>query len=140
MDKKSAKKVNPSVEKTVWVIMQRSYEYNDETYDMQEGGNVVVAFDDYNKAVDALEEKMIKSVRNGECYMYYGWEPSAYFSDSDAFSEMLEGYGFSFSELGNYSSFNEFVEKMENATDDEIKLFIEHLNEPLYYIESVKLA
>lgn len=141
-DRKSVKngKTAVPVERKVWVIMQRSYEYNDETYDMQDGGNVVIAYSDYNKALEALEQKMIDSVRRGECHVYYGWEPSSYFSDSHEFSEMLERLGYSYEGLGDWSDFNEIVEKIEDASEEDIKLFIEHLNEPLYYLETVTLA
>lgn len=143
VDRKGGNKVKIKISdkpEACWVIMQRSYEYNDETYDMHEGGNTIVAYTDYDKALAALEQKMIESVKCGQTYMYYGYSAGSYFNDSCEFSEMLERYGISFDDLDDYSKFNEFVEALENANDEDIKLFIEHLENPLYYLERVEIG
>ncbi len=124
-------------EKTVWVIMERSYEYNDETYEMTDGGNAIIAYNDFYAATNDLEQKMFSSIKEGKTYMYFG----SYIRKSDEFCKMLERYGHEYGDLDYYDSFEEITEIMRlNASDDDIKIFIEHLSEPLYYLEPVKLS
>lgn len=54
----------------IYVVQARSYEYNDETYDRSDGGNVVHAYSSEDAANDAVLLKTIESFRNGGmCYL-----------------------------------------------------------------------
>jgi hypothetical protein len=124
----------------IWLIMKRTYEYNDETYDMTEGGNVIVSYGDRSIASIALEQKMIDSVRTGETYMYYSWDHEEFFIYSEEFVKLLNGFGYEYKDLGSYSAYEEIAECIQKASDDEIKLFVKHLVSPLYYLESTELS
>lgn len=64
----------------VYVVVKRGYEYNDQTYDMAEGGNPERAFSTHEAAQKAASEMSLEFAKE--------WV-SSYYSDLSAFSEEL---------------------------------------------------
>lgn len=75
----------------MYVVLARDYEYNDETYERSDGGNVVHAYSTYEAAEAARLRLTVESLKNGG--MAYLAEQYDVFSG--AVCDMLETFGFS---------------------------------------------
>lgn len=132
----------------VWVVMRRDYEYNDETYNANEGGNNIIAFTTELDAQIDADERNINTFRKEGGYMYLGYDAGDNFNETDDLVNFLETLGdtenedrsYSYDDLGDYYRFEEIMDYLKNATDDEIMVFVNALVNPEYYVEAVEVT
>ena len=124
----------------LYVVQSRSYEYNDETYEMSSGGNVVHAYTTLDAAKTAQEKLTIDSLRDGG--LKYLAEQYDVFTDEVL--DMLASYDLSPKSL--YLGYYEAEDisdaiKAGRISDEYVKLLARgiKLGRELYFIEEVNV-
>ena len=121
----------------VWVILEREFEYNDESYDASESGNCLLAYHSEVEADSACKRMMVESVRAGETYMYRS--ESALLYNSEESNALLQKYGYTRDDLWYHEKREEFFEALSMAPEDDIITLVDHLIYPLYYVQDVEV-
>ena len=75
--------------KTYYIVQEKGFEYNDETYDMQEGGTPVKVFDNEEDAKDAADKLNFKKL-SSEPIFQFSYEKEDIINDMDEFLEKLK--------------------------------------------------
>ncbi len=123
----------------LYVVQRRSFEYNDETYEMTEGGNVVHAYSTYDAAKNAALEMTVKSLKDGG--IEYLMEHYNVF-DGDVI-DLFESRGIETSEYLSYDEVEEInaAIKAGRYTEDQLKVIAKGITpgNELYYVEEVKV-
>lgn len=120
----------------IYVVLERNYEYNDESYDMSEGGNCHLAFRTYATAAAKVQDLMIESFRKEHTYMY---DRYCIFNNSPEAVAVLTKYGYHTHKKLYYNS-EEFFRIISQAPEEDLIVLINDLRSPLYYIETVKVG
>ena len=122
----------------IYVILERSYEYNDETYDAQQGGNCVIGYNTEAEADKAWEALMIKSIKDGVTYMYYGY--NSFLCNSSELVDVLNKYNFSYDNQDDYETVDDFFAAIKDAPDKDILVVVNHLIDPLFFVQELEMA
>lgn len=122
---------------TAYVVLERSFDYNDETYEAESGGNVVRAFTSREDAEKFAIEKTIADFDSGNHYRYhYCYDPPL--DDDlidDKFKDLLEENCYYEREYEVFfDRWKDFSQDMKRAV---AAAFHEH-NAP-YYVQEVEL-
>lgn len=122
----------------IYVVMERNYEYNDETYDSSGGGNSVIAFDskwlaDYEALSQTVD--LFKS-RDG-AYMLLGnyRNPWDYHVEDD-----ITKAGFDIDNLEDYEEMENFLNYLKNADESLLYKLAGYLLEDIFYVVEVPIA
>lgn len=126
--------------KKIFVLQERYYEYNDETYDASDGGNAVRAYTTLQAAKDAAVKLTIKELRDGGSQYFY--EKYDVFDDSAL--EVLQKY-----DLEPKSNFIRYDEAQEinaaiqhgNFSEDELIIIAKGIEEhcSLFFVQEVEI-
>lgn len=140
--------------KIVYIVLQRDYEYNDETYEYHGGGNAMKVYATREKAEARVEELMLNDMKKG------GFD---YLLEYRCFDEVFDGMTTDAIDTWGlvdttviYTTYKgqisretrQITEKdldvfriIANDPDDtRVKMLIEGMHEPLYYIEEVEFS
>jgi hypothetical protein len=121
----------------MWVVLERKFEYNDETYDSTEGGNCIIAYKTEKEADNACERMMVESIRKGVTYMYAGCG-SVFYRDPALYA-VLEKYGVDYDSLYRYDACEELFEKLMTAPEEDLVVVVDLLVYPLYFVQDVEV-
>ena len=124
----------------IYVVQARSFEYNDETYDSSDGGNVIHAYSSLAAAETAKINETLNSLRNG-CLSYLAEQ---YDVLDDAAYEMLMHYGLEpKGEWLGYYEAEDISEAIKSGkiTNDDLRILATGLKpgRELYFIEEVEI-
>lgn len=123
----------------VYVVLERNYEYNDETYEAFEGGNAVLAFHSRENAIDkaiSLTANWLK-VAGGD--ILYNYEDS-YFIANDKLDEVLRKYGFDPETGFDWNGWNDICSKFVNDFSvEDLKIVAKNLINPMFFVEEIEL-
>lgn len=101
--------------KSVFAVMEKNYEYNDEYYYQQGNGNLIAVFGNLEAATEYAEHHGAKTFRKN---------PEMYFGE--------EGYNFFYEQNG--------MEQIEAMSDEEITAFLEKNNIEVYEIQGIEVT
>jgi hypothetical protein len=124
----------------IYVVQARSYEYNDETYDRSDGGNVVHAYSSEDAANAALLEKTMESFRTGGmCYL-----AEAYNVFDDEALDILEKHNLApKSDYLGYYEAEDITDAIKSGkiTEDELRILALEIKPglELFFIEEVEV-
>ena len=121
---------------TLYVVLERHFEYNDETYDASEGGNAIKAFNKIESAEKDVINRTVDFLLGDDISELYNYS-SIFTSDA---SLVLEKIGISFEDLEDYDGFDRFSSVIGKLDRDDIVLLAESLNTPVFFIQEVELG
>ena len=125
----------------IYVVQARSFEYNDDTYDRSDGGNVVHAYSSEDAAFAALLEKTMESFRTGGmCYLAEAYNV---FDDDEAL-DILEKHNLApKSEYLGYYEAEDITDAIKSGkiTEDELRILADSVRHglELFFIEEVEV-
>ena len=117
----------------MYVILKRSYEYNDEGYDSSDGGNIHLAFHSYEEANKELNRLLKMSLTDPNySYLYDKWDSP--FDTCYEVDVVLNKYG-----LESDDSWDEMMEKFGSMSDEDLNTLIGRIYEPMFFIEEAEV-
>jgi len=124
------------VSKKLYVVLERSYEYNDETYDASEGGNAVIAFNSKDAAEKEAVKRTADFLRGTNVDTIYNW--------GDIFNNtanaVLGKRGISRNDLDDHEEFEKLVGYTGSTDDADIVVLASALKNPVFFVESIDLG
>lgn len=113
-------------EQALFVVMERGFEYNDEGYDQQEGGNTQIAYLTEAQAdQEALRRTKIK-LQGGSVgeYMEYDWQ-----------SKLCSG-----GLLGHIDDRDDLDQALQGLSDDDLTYLAKEVGDRFFYVEETTLG
>ena len=128
----------------VYVILERNAEYNDETYELQDGGNVVVAYMTKEDADKACMKNNIENIRDHGGYQYQSYNPTSNMNNSFELEKILkeisdEFHSYTFEDFDDYYHFEDMMRAIGNLSDDKVAVLINSISEPVFYVQKVEV-
>jgi hypothetical protein len=123
----------------MYVVMECLYEYNDQTYDLIEGGNAVIAYENKVQAQKEVEIRTMNAFRLGDIKYLGNYETGLVFNKNANF--ILEKHGFE--SLDDYDIFMIFYNQVMNSdlfSDNDLLILVKSLINPLYYIQEIEVG
>ena len=129
----------------IYVVLKRNYEYNDQTYDRTEGGNVVIGFKTLEKAQDYATKETVDFIRTHGLYYYY----DQYFTYSESLVEIFTKYGeyppkidtgYNGRKLINLDYDQIESLRTSEMTDDELEIIADALQHEMFYVSEMEMG
>lgn len=122
---------------THYIVSNRNYEYNDEGYDMSEGGTPVYVTTSREDANAWIEKAIVSDARRGKFYILEGM-----YINSDNIERYIGIFGEKDIHVSEYNSRKfariERVPDMSGWCEDSIHEYMELVNLNLYFVTEVE--
>lgn len=124
----------------IYVIVERGYEYNDEVYSSQEGGNAVHAYSNLETATAACLERSIDMLCDNwgaECILMQYDSP---FKESNEIKNICVKYNVDYEKLYDYEILQDLALLFKKMPRDDARIFARNLKTLPFFVQSVDLS